>query len=159
MTSSLLKLPVLLWPLCLSTALHAQYCHWRPEGPRGPGLYDSGGEPCDETGNPVGMARYASRWGAIATSNTSLNMGVSFGERSKLAAQRSAMDRCGTPDCRVDFTYRDQCVAVAWGVTYSSMSSAMTVDEAIATSMKRCQKKTSDCEIVYTECSPAEPVP
>lgn len=159
MTSSLLKLSGVLLLLCLSTALQAQYCHWRPEGPRGPGLYDSGGQPCDDNGDPVGMVRFASRWGAIATSNTSLNMGVSFGEKSELAAQRSAMERCGTSDCRIDFTYRDQCVAVAWGADYSSMSSAKTVDEAIAISMKRCRKKTSDCEIVYTECSPAEPAP
>lgn len=159
MSSSLLKLPVLLWSLCLSTTLQAQYCHWRPEGPRGPGLYDSGGEPCDENGHPVSAIRYVSRWGAIATSNTTLNMGVSFGESSKVMAAQTALERCSSPDCQIDFTYRDQCVAVAWGATYSSMSSAMTVDEASAISMRRCQKKTSDCQIVYTECSPAEQAP
>ena len=159
MTTLLCKWSVLVVLLVTCKESLAQSCQWRPEGPRGPGLYNMGGGPCRANASPAPPGRYLSLRGSIATSNTTQKMGVSFGELSQSIAQRNAMERCASPDCRIDFTYRDQCVAVAWGATYSSMSSAMTVDEASAISMKRCRKKTSDCQIVYTECSPAEQVP
>lgn len=159
MSSSLLRWPALLAALILGEAAQAQSCQWRAQGPQGPGLYDMGGRPCSGTAAPTSSPRYRSRWGAIATSDTTTKMGVSFGETSRRSAEQQAMERCGSADCRIDFTYHDQCVAVAWGNGYSAMTSAMTVDEATAMSLERCRAQASDCKTVYTECSLAEPVP
>jgi hypothetical protein len=158
MTSRLLSWPALLAALILDGAAQAQSCQWRPQGPQGPGLYDMGGRPCSSSAAQAPTPRYMSRWGAIATSDTTVKMGVSFGETSRRIAEQQAMERCGTRDCRIDFTYHDQCVAVAWGNGYSTMSSAMTLDEATAMSLQRCRAQASQCKTVYTECSLAEPV-
>jgi len=159
MTSPLLRWPALLAALILGEAVQAQSCQWRPQGTQGPGLYDMGGRPCSGTAAPAPAPRHLSRWGAIASSDTTHKLGVSAGETSRRSAERNAMERCGTADCRIDFTYHDQCVAVAWGDRYSAMTGAMTVDEASAMSLARCGEETSHCKTVYTECSLAEPAP
>jgi hypothetical protein len=139
--------------LLLSTFTHAQNCQWRPEGTQGPGWYDSGGSACSTNAQAAPAIRQISKWGAIATSNKTFNMGVVVGEENKWSAKRIALQRCGASDCKVDFTYHDQCAAVAWGTRYSAMASASTIDEASALAMKSCAKGADDCKIVYSECS------
>lgn len=159
MTPPLLRRPALLAALILCGTAQAQSCQWRQQGSRGPGLYDMGGRPCGSAAARAQAPRYASRWGAIATSDTTLKMGVSFGETSRDSAEHQAMERCGSVDCRIDFSYHDQCVAVAWGEGYSAMTSAMTVDEATTLSLERCRAQAGRCKTIYSECSLAEPVP
>lgn len=144
-----------LFLIALSDVTLAQNCQWRQEGTQGPGWYDAGGNICSNNAlqQTTPAAHQATKWGAIATSNTTFNMGVVAGQESKQAAVRIAMQRCGTPDCKVDITYHDQCVAAAWGTKHSTMSSASTIDEASRISMNDCKKDASDCKIVYAECS------
>jgi hypothetical protein len=149
------ELIALLLLLVLSDVTRAQNCQWRQEGTQGPGWYDSGGSACSSNSGQQKepMVRQAKRWGAIATSDTTLNIGVVVGQESKQAASRIAMQRCGTPDCKIDITYHDQCAAVAWGTRYSAMSSASSIDEASEIAMGGCGKGAGDCKIVYSECS------
>ncbi|MEN5002386.1 DUF4189 domain-containing protein [Stenotrophomonas indicatrix] len=60
--------------------------------------------------------RWTKTWGAISISPSTLDVGTSVGQKSKAAAFAEAKARCstyGAKDCGENFSYKNQCVAVA----------------------------------------------
>ncbi|QDG94278.1 DUF4189 domain-containing protein (plasmid) [Rhizobium sp. NIBRBAC000502774] len=123
----------------------------------GPG---AGGQIASPPPRPSG--EWLKTWGAIA-SNRAGDMGVSSNQLSKREAEQVALDRCAgwnTGDCKIDISYRNQCVAAA-GPTGDrrggGTASDATLERAIARAMEICRKVSGGgCKIKVAECS--EPI-
>jgi hypothetical protein len=155
--------------ISLTGLSHSQTCQWRPEGNAGPGWYDGGGSPCNNTPEqPTEPAvHWASRWGAVANSVTTGRIGTSAGQSNRREAKRTALRQCGNDngikDCKVVMTYHDQCSSIAEGTYTSSKEGpatttvatavASTTFEAFGLAIKSCEKKATDCKVVHIECS------
>jgi hypothetical protein len=101
---------------------------------------------------------WAHRWGAIAWDLKRGAVGGSLEQPSKEAAEQAAVANCqsndGGPDCKVEFTYHDQCVAMVTSLHKHTESSAATIAEASKSAMKTCTDAgLSDCTVDYTSCS------
>ncbi|HFK2948040.1 TPA: DUF4189 domain-containing protein [Stenotrophomonas maltophilia] len=98
----------------------------RAEGRCPPGQYPIGGQgvggcaPIPGSGTdgvqsgPIATGRWIKTWGAIAGAASTGDMGASVGRRSKREAVSEALARCathGAKDCKIDTTYKNQCVA------------------------------------------------
>lgn len=79
---------------------------------------------------------------------------------SKPLAEQVALDRCAdwkTGDCRIDLSYRNQCVAAAAAHKGGGTPSAASLDGAKAQAMKICDAVSGgECRIMVAERS--EPV-
>lgn len=102
---------------------------------------------------PRPSGEWLKTWGAIA-SNRAGDMGVSSKQLSKREGEDEALDRCAgwnTGDCKIDLSYRNQCVAAA-GATADrrggGTASAATLERATAQAMKTCREVSGgECEI------------
>jgi len=112
---------------------------------------------------PVPAGEWLKTWGAIAGSLTTDLIGVSTGERSKIEAEKVALDQCrseGDLNCKVTLVYHNQCVAIAIpssgkGVSY--IASAPSKPEAESDSIALCSDTGGgQCVKFYSACS--EPI-
>jgi len=112
--------------------------------------------------------------GAIAAGaiDSTTSYGVTTGKASKSEAEQDSLRRCashGEDNCKVAFTYRNQCVAIAEpqinGLPLTSgairFAGAATVSQASSEAYKDCRKfneitPVATCKIVYTACT--EPI-
>jgi hypothetical protein len=84
------------------------------------------------------------------------------GKLSKEDAESEALATCsrnGAEDCSVDFTYRNQCVAVvSIKGGGAEIQGAATKEKAQKMAMGTCKKTNSSnsCSLLYSECS--EPI-
>ncbi|HDS1580383.1 TPA: DUF4189 domain-containing protein [Stenotrophomonas maltophilia] len=115
--------------------------------------------------------KWETRWGAIAqdaasTSNANLSIGVAEAQKSKREAGALALAECrrgGGKDCKVVFSYHNQCAALAGPVVSEfaksggilSAAGAPTEEEARADSIQRCGSFSSgqNCTVIYSACS------
>ena len=148
----------------------------RAEGRCPPGQYPIGGQgvggcapiPGSGTGGvqsgPIATGRWIKTWGAIAGAASTGDMGASVGRRSKREAVSEALARCathGAKDCKIDTTYKNQCVAYADPEPSSkgivSISVAGSREEATNRVLSYCAKNGGgQCKVLYTDC--AEPI-
>lgn len=108
---------------------------------------------------PRATGRWIKTWGAIATSSTGAS-GTATGEVKKSDAVKSAVSECagsGARDCRVSFTYKNQCAAAAVpssGTPGTSFGSAATKELAKGVATKLCDSRGGHgCEVVYSACT------
>ncbi|WP_254461387.1 DUF4189 domain-containing protein [Xanthomonas sacchari] len=101
-------------------------------------------------------------WGAIATASSG-DIGSSTGRFSEKDAEAGALKRCadlGNSDCKVAFTYKNQCVAVVQGPDGSGVGkivSAVSVEAATKEALRRCKEASgSECVVRGTDCSEAQ---
>lgn len=59
----------------------------------------------------------------------------------------------GSPNCKLELSYHNQCVAIAWGSTNHVVAGAPYVDMAKTNAMRLCDQRSQQCKIVYSECS------
>ncbi|NIK39030.1 hypothetical protein FHY12_001315 [Xanthomonas arboricola] len=110
------------------------------------------------------LGKWINTWGAIASDGGD-NLGVSTGERRKKDAQNSALSKCkelSKKDCTVEFTYYNQCSAIAEPylnekaipgiMAYAGASSADTASE---NALSLCNKENpkANCRTIYKEFS------
>lgn len=101
------------------------------------------------------------RWGAIVFGVDKRADGSVTGLSSEKDAIKAGMAKChsqGAKNCQPQFTYHNQCAAVAWGSDDYAISSAAGELEARSRALKDCNKLTKNCEIVHTACSYPERV-
>ena len=92
------------------------------------------------------------RFGAIAQDFDSGTGGIAENEKSKRAAEKLALKRCGNNRCKLVSSSRNSCQAAAWGggVAFGGGGSEkIAKDEAL----KKCQSDGSTCKIEYVGCS------
>lgn len=100
---------------------------------------------------------YASRWGAVASSTNSM-FGIVSDQPSKEEAERAAVTECssrGGNDCKLNYTYANQCVAVI-GIPnqVSQPFNGGTADEASKHGLDQCRSNGIDgCWVYYSGCS------
>lgn len=99
--------------------------------------------------------------GAIAIDDTKGEAGIVTDRPSKRKAKKAAMAECGRrggEDCSIARVYVNQCAAVVANDKMSSSVNAPSIDETIATGMRRCSEKGSGCHVYWSGCSVAKRV-
>ncbi|MFC0156270.1 DUF4189 domain-containing protein [Xanthomonas dyei] len=141
-----------------------------------PGQYPIGGQgvaacaPIPQNGatqQPRPTGEWLKTWGAIA-SDGSNRLGVSKNKIKKADAQRDALEKCeslSAKECKINFTYNNQCTAVAephrgdYSVSGTmSYAGAPTKDIANTDALRTCHEKNrgEECRVIYSACS--EPI-
>ncbi|MBD4836489.1 DUF4189 domain-containing protein [Xanthomonas citri pv. citri] len=108
---------------------------------------------------PRPTGEWLKTWGAIASSDNG-DIGSSTGKLSENEARVEALKVCsdfGNSDCKVNFTYKNQCVAVvqaAKGRTAGKIISAATEEIAKKDALDECLKESgAKCYVRGTDCS------
>lgn len=121
-----------------------------------PGLYRGAGS------SSASLARWESRWGAIAMDNASGKTGIAGSKSNRREAERAALAQCkdkGGANCEVKLYYSNQCGALAWGGDRMATARGVTLEEASRFAIGQCEKETGDkCEIFFSDCSLPEMV-
>ncbi|WP_329768172.1 DUF4189 domain-containing protein [Stenotrophomonas muris] len=142
------------------------------EGRCPPGQYPIGGQgaggcapiPAGGSGaeSPRPTGRWIKTWGAFAASPSGIT-GAASGWRKKADAGNAAVRSCsdaGGRDCRVKFTYKNQCATAAVSNTGNGgtfYSAAATKEEAAGLSLAQCRAGSKEtCEIVMSNCTEPE---
>lgn len=117
-------------------------------------------EPYDQLGYPdEPLPNLPSLWGAIAIDPEAAHGGVGVAAYmpSEALAQARALKDCretgGSESCRIQFTYADQCAAIAWGDSSLSAAKASTQKSASEFALNSCGERTTNCKLVYANCS------
>jgi hypothetical protein len=97
------------------------------------------------------------RWGAVVLDSNNGRAGTIEGKPSKSTAVASAMELCaqnGGTNCELQFTFYNQCAAIAQGIGGGKLKWSTSPDkaEADARALQRCGGKDA-CQIVYSQCS------
>ena len=149
--------------LCgLSIPLFAQA---PPSGPCPPGAVPIPGQgrcgsPAEASANrgggssrPVYTEVWEDRYGAIAEDPVKGGGGVSEDEKSKRNADRIAISRCGTNQCKVVSRVRNTCQAIAYGEGLRFFGDGASEQLAANDAITKCERKGTKCELKYTGCS------
>jgi len=111
---------------------------------------------------PEPAGQWHKTWGAIASSDATADAGVASGRLSKENAEQLALADCGrrgASDCRVIYTYRNQCVA--WlvpntqdGASRAGLASAKDSAEARRYAQQSCVDTSGKaCTVAYEDCT------
>lgn len=102
---------------------------------------------------PVGP-KWQTRWGAVASGGS--YFGVAENMSSKRKAEKAALEDCRRKrgdKCNVDFSFYNQCGALAWGDVGNAYGTAPDIASARSLAMNMCNKRTVNCNIYYASCS------
>jgi Domain of unknown function (DUF4189) len=108
---------------------------------------------------PVPRGHWETRWGSIAIDSAKGKLGGVINHTSKQAATKAALKECyslGGVNCKLYYTYYNQCSAVAWGDSKYTGSGRDTIEEASQDAMQGCSEATTNCVVVYNACSNAQ---
>ena len=106
---------------------------------------------------PAPRGHWETRWGAIATDAVAGTLAGAVNFSSKQSAQKAAFAQCkanGGENCLVRIAFYNQCAVVAWGDTAHTWQSSGTAKTASDIALQKCAKKTNNCKIYYSNCSP-----
>lgn len=102
-------------------------------------------------------ARWATRWGAIATDYIKGTLGSITGLASKVDAEQAALADCrnkGGSPCKVEIAYDNECAAMILGSNGYNVGADATADKAIGLGMKICtDAKDTNCHVYFSACS------
>lgn len=117
-------------------------------------------QPYNQPGHPDDLPpNLPSLWGAIAIDPETAHggVGVAADMPSEALAEARALKNCretgGSETCRIQFTYANQCAAIALGDSYLYATKASTQKLASEFALHSCGEKTTNCKIVYANCS------
>lgn len=140
------------------------------EGRCPPGQYPIGGQGMagcapipgaggGESSGPTPTGRWIKTWGAISMASNG-GYGTVTGKLKKRDAEKEALAKCassGGSNCRVSFTYKNQCVAAVIAQSgFGDTRFATAAEEKLAgeEAIKDCQGLGGQgCEVVYSACS------
>lgn len=105
---------------------------------------------------PLPGPQWQTRWGAVVAGGGGFGAAVNM--TSKRKAVKEAMRACeatgGGKHCTLMIAYYNQCAAVSWGEgSYSASASAGKIELARELAQKGCSGQTTDCKVLYSECS------
>ena len=101
---------------------------------------------------------WADRWGAVVVDEQTGQAGLVTDRASKQEAIDAAMHDCaklGSPNCKLQLAYHNQCVAIGWGANRFTTASAPTTKDAETDAIRGCNSITTNCKIAYSACSNA----
>ena len=103
------------------------------------------------------VARWESRWGAIATDPKAGSVGVSANMQTKEAAEQAAISDCESRKkslCKIAEAYDNECAVMVAGNTGYNVDADSTIEKAAQSGMKTCaQSGDSNCHVYYSACS------
>lgn len=112
---------------------------------------------CGPIPNQRSSIQWESRWGAIASDPHTGIVGAVDRRKSKRDATKDAVSECksrGGDQCKVEFTYRDQCVVTIAGDTWANNGYGESIEVATQFGMNACEKRgDTNCHIYYQACS------
>ncbi|PPT73861.1 hypothetical protein XaplCFBP3122_18950 [Xanthomonas arboricola pv. populi] len=96
-------------------------------------------------------------WGAIASSESSGEVGTAANKFSEDEAKSSATRQCalgGSVDCIINLVYQNQCAAFASSSVGTFFQASPTEERAMKLALRFCEKNHGlDCKIAYSECT------
>ena len=95
---------------------------------------------------------YEKRWGAIALNASTGVYAIANQVGSKRQARKAALTECGD-GCKVEFTYYNQCVALAQGDGPVSIATAADSQEAGHRALAQCATVSTGCKVHDAQCS------
>ncbi|MXV07282.1 DUF4189 domain-containing protein [Xanthomonas sp. LMG 9002] len=114
-------------------------------------------EESSSSARPTG--EWIKTWGGIASAPDGEG-GVSSGQLSKADAENVALQNCratGAGQCKVNFVYYNQCVALAYPVGSAGgfFRTGKTIDEAVKLAVVDCENEMvgHQCKIKVNECT------
>jgi hypothetical protein len=129
---------------------------WQGCAPMGPAPAPQNSNNQQSSPTATMTRRWASRWGAIATTNGAFGYSVEM--RSEESARQVALADCESKAngqrCKIKLVYQDQCAALAWGDEGNIASSSPTAAEAEQRALAACERHDlKRCEVYYSACS------
>jgi hypothetical protein len=113
----------------------------------------------NQSAAPASTGRWIKTWGAIALSPNGAS-GTVTGKVRKAEASNAAVAQCsaaGGTDCRVSFTYKNQCAAAVianGGLTGTKFGSAATEQAAGGIALHDCRSAGGvGCEVICASCT------
>lgn len=127
---------------------------------RAPGCAPIPGGEGSVNSDPKPSGRWIKTWGAIAMSGGTGDVGAALGKRTKSEAEKAAIVSCsndGARDCKVSYTYKNQCVSLVSPASSSESSTVGrggSVEKATEMAMKVCTERgSSGCKVLYSACT------
>ncbi|WP_158601754.1 DUF4189 domain-containing protein [Lysobacter pythonis] len=102
---------------------------------------------------PVHSEIWEDRYGAIAQDFDTGAGGTAEDQKSKREAERLALQRCGTGNCKIVSSIRNSCQAAAAGGGGVAFGAGGGQDIAKRNALLKCQSDGSKCIIKYSDCS------
>lgn len=111
---------------------------------------------------PRPAGEWLETWGAIASGTNGSGYGVAKDALSEREAKEKAVYQCvkgGGEGCESNFTYRNQCVAIAQpvekGGTFDAKASAISIEEASKDAINLCERTNSGmaCAVIFSDCT------
>ncbi|WP_460831854.1 DUF4189 domain-containing protein [Lysobacter humi (ex Lee et al. 2017)] len=104
-------------------------------------------------------AQWESRYAAVAMGKAASGFTAVGPLASQRKAEKDAVRGCrarGGDDCKLVFSFGNQCGVIVWGRTVRTLATAATVAEAAEKARRECSADTQDCEVFFADC--VEPV-
>ncbi|WP_425451836.1 DUF4189 domain-containing protein [Solilutibacter pythonis] len=93
------------------------------------------------------------RFGAIAEDPNNPIGGASSNLKSKRQAERLALKRCGSSNCKIVSSVRNTCQASAYGGGGRAFGGGANENDAALNAKLNCEKDGSQCNVTYAACS------
>lgn len=149
--------------LLFMDVVHAQVACPPGEVPYGTGTDDSVCGPDDSQESTQQQARkpppprWAARWGAIATDDSSGSFGAATNMSSRSGAQATALADCHSKKgatCKIEIAYDNECAAMVIGDKGHNSGADLTLDKVVQLGMKTCSAAgDTNCHVYYSACS------
>jgi hypothetical protein len=104
----------------------------------------------------VPVARWLSKWGALAIDSAEGTYGAAVNASSKRKAEKEALSLCkkgGGKSCKVLGWMSNQCQALAWGDKGPYGTTANTLEAATKKAHDMCSSSAGNCKIYHSSCS------
>lgn len=101
-------------------------------------------------------ARWAERWGAIATDAPNGKLGAAVDMSSRRKAERAALESCrknGGTNCVLERAYANQCTVLVTGDRLYNSSISPTIEAATQHALSVCRRGDVNCRSIYSGCS------
>ncbi len=158
---------IILGLILLSSAVEAEgncppgyYSIGAPQGQAGPQgcapiPRDGSSQQQPQIRSPV--PQWEDHWGAIATALPMGVLGVANNFTSQSGAEQAAVADCqskGASTCKIDLSYRNQCVAMIVGHPGYNVTPGANIEGAVRTGLKTCvDAGDTNCHVYFSACS------
>ena len=141
--------------LCFAGTASAQALQPCPNGmPAGSGCVPPSSSGGGASGSlPRPSQSWEDRYGALAFDTNTVVLGIAENKTSKRQARRTALEKCGTNNCKIVTEVVNACSAAAYNGQWMTYGWSGLEDEAKSIALAKCEKYGRRCQIEYSGCS------
>lgn len=98
---------------------------------------------------------WESRYAAVAMGKGASGFTAVGPEASQRSAEKAAVRGCresGGDECKLIFSFGNQCGVIVWGRTVRTLATGASVEEATAKATRECSASTQECKLFFADC-------